>query len=111
MDKAVKKPIIKRSEEEKLALIEKWEQSGLSIITFCNQHHFSDSLFHTWLNKYRRNKKEAKPIGAFIPLQVRGANVRGENTSVLFADLTLSKGHQIKIYQMVTADYLRALLS
>ena len=110
MDKAVKK-VIRRSEEEKLALIEKWESSGLPITVFCNQHHFSDSLFHSWLNKYRRHKKEAKPIGAFIPLQVPGANVRGENTSVPFADLTLSKGHQIKIYQMVTADYLRALLS
>jgi transposase-like protein len=111
MDKAAKKVIIRRSEEEKLALIEKWEQSGLPIITFCNQHGFSDSLFHTWLNKYRRNKKKVKSTGAFIPLQLPPADKYEKNTSAAFAELTLNKGHQIKLYQMVPAEYLRALLS
>ena len=111
MDKAVKKRIIKRSEEEKLALIEKWESSGLPITVFCNQHHFSDSLFHTWLNKYRRNKKNAKPTGAFIPIQVPSAATSKDNTSVPFADIILSNGHQITLYQIVPAQYLRALLS
>jgi transposase-like protein len=111
MDKAAKKIIIRRSEEEKLALIEKWEQSGLPIITFCNQHNFSDSLFHTWLNKYRRNKKKAKPASSFIPIQVPNANAGNENNAAPFAKLTLAKGQQITLYQMVSAEYLRALLS
>lgn len=51
MDKVVKKIIIRRSEEEKLALIEKWESSDLPITVFCGQHNFSDFLFHSWLNK------------------------------------------------------------
>jgi transposase-like protein len=111
MDKAAKKVIIRRSEEEKLELIAKWESSGLPIITFCNQHNFSDSLFHTWLNKYRRNKKKAKPAGAFIPLQVPKVNADNENNTVPFAQLTLAKGQQITLYQMVPAEYLSTLLS
>lgn len=110
MDKSAKKVIIRRSEEEKLALIEKWEQSGLPISVFCSQHGFSDSLFHTWLNKYRRNKKKAKPSTAFIPLQVENTNAGNENTAA-FAHITTAKGHQITLYQMVPAEYLRLLLS
>ena len=100
----------RRSEEEKLALIEKWEQSDLPITVFCNQHHFSDSLFHSWLNKYRRNKNKAKPSATLIPLQVPPAIIGEESTSVPFAVLTLSKGHQITLYQRVAPEYLRALL-
>lgn len=94
-----------------MALIEKWESSGLPITVFCNQHNFSDSLFHTWLNKYRRNKKKVKLTNTFIPLQVAKPLVAGDHTSNVFADITLSKGHQIKLYQMVSAEYLRLLLS
>lgn len=110
MDKTAKKVIIRRSEEEKLALIVKWEQSGLPIKTFCNQHGFSDSLFHTWLNKYRRNKHKAKPASAFIPIQIEKTTAAHENTGA-FAELTLAKGHQVKLYQQVPAEYLRLLLS
>jgi transposase-like protein len=110
MDKTAKKQIIRRTEKEKLELIEKWENSGLPITVFCNQHNFSDSLFHSWLNKYRRGKKKAKPNRAFIPLQVSQPTI-ADDTSTAFADLILSKGHRIKIYQMVPAEYLRALLS
>jgi transposase-like protein len=111
MNKTTKKVIIRRSEEEKLELIAKWESSGLPISVFCNQQGFSDSLFHTWLNKYRRNKKKVKPSAAFIPLQLPPADKYEEKTSVAFAELTLSKGHQIKLFQMVPPEYLRALLS
>jgi transposase-like protein len=111
MDKAAKKFIIRRSEEEKLELIAKWESSGLPISVFCNQHGFSDSLFHTWLNKYRRNTKRAKPTGTFIPIQVPPADSLKQNTTATFADLTLAKGHKITLYQMVPAEYLRLLLS
>ncbi|MCU7552945.1 transposase [Chitinophagaceae bacterium LB-8] len=110
MNKTAKKPIIRRSDEEKIALIEKWESSGLPITVFCNQHDFSDSLFHSWLNKYRRIKKKAKPGSTFIPLQVQKTNAGNEITSVAFADITLSKGHKITLYQMVPPEYLRALL-
>ena len=111
MNKTAKKPIIRRSDEEKIALIEKWESSGLPITVFCNQHDCSDSLFHSWLNKYRRNKNKAKRANAFIPLQVPPADKYEGNTAAAFAELTMSKGHQIKLYQMVPPEYLRALLS
>lgn len=49
MDEVNRKQIIKRTEQEKLDLIDQWEKSGQPIKTFCEQNGFSDSLFHTWL--------------------------------------------------------------
>jgi transposase-like protein len=48
MNTATKKSINRRTDEEKLGLIQEWEKSGLSIAAFCRQHGFTDSLFYTW---------------------------------------------------------------
>ena len=101
---------IKRTEQQKLDLIDQWEKSGLPIKTFCDQHQFSDSIFHAWLNKYRRNKKPVdKPD--FIALQIGSADASGSiQPGSLFAELTTAKGDQIKLYQPVNVDFLYKLL-
>jgi predicted acetyltransferase len=97
MDKAKRKPIIKRTDQEKLDLIEQWEKSGLPIKTFSEQHQFSDSIFHTWLNKYRRCKK-LKQQQEFLPLHIASnssANVDGRN---FYAEIIMASGTRIKLY-------------
>ena len=108
MNKAAKRQIIRRTEQEKLDLIEAWEKSGLSIKRFCNQHQFSDSLFHAWLNKYRRRKEE-KPAGPFVPVHLTPSIVRNEDNAAAFAEVSLASGSHIKLYQPVGADFLRTL--
>ena len=108
MEKANKKPIIRRTEKEKLQLIEAWEKSGLSIKRFCEEHQFSDSLFHAWLNKYRR-QKAAKTESNFVPVQIGAPIPSGEDHPVLFAAVMLKGGSQVKLYQPVSVDYLRTL--
>lgn len=54
MKQAAKRQIVRRTEKEKPALIESREKGGLSINRFCDEHRFFDSLFHGWLNQYRR---------------------------------------------------------
>lgn len=97
MDKANNKPVIRRTEQEKLDLIAEWEKSGLPIKTFCLQHQFSDSLFHTWLNKYRRVKKTARQQKDFIPLQVAGNCAVNEDSSC-YAEIIMASGTRIKLY-------------
>jgi transposase-like protein len=108
MNKAAKRQIIRRTEKEKLALIEQWEQSGLSIKKFCNEHQFSDSLFHSWLNKYWRNK-EGKTVNHFVPLQFTAPITLTEENRALFAEVLLKGGSCIKLYQPVAVEYLRTL--
>lgn len=110
MKKATKRQIIRRTEKEKLTLIESWENSGLSMKAFCTRHHFSDSLFHAWLNKYRRHK-DRKPPGKFVPVQIQTPIVPTAALSCLYAEVTLKGGNRIKFYQPVGVDFLRTLTS
>jgi len=110
MEKAGKRPFIRRTEQEKLDLIDQWEKSGLPIKTFCNQHNFSDSLFHTWLNKFRRNSKAVKVQKEFISLQVTSMPL-SNHPGVLYAEVITARGTQVKFYQPVSDDLLRKILS
>ncbi len=110
MDKANKRQFIKRTEQEKLDLIEQWEKSGLPIKTFSDQHQFSDSIFHSWLNKYRRNKKAVKVRKAFVPVQITPSSSLHENSSSLYAEVITAKGNQVRLYQPVNVDFIRKLL-
>ncbi len=110
MDKTSKRSFIKRTEQEKLQLIDQWEKSGLPIKTFCNQHNFSDSLFHTWLNKYRRSGKAVKVHKEFIPLQVTSIPLSNHPGSP-YAEVITARGIQVKFYQPVSDDLLCKILS
>ena len=96
MDKATRKSFIKRTEQEKLKLIEEWEKSGQPIKAFCDQHDFSDSVFHTWLNRYRRGKKPSSQPKAFVPLQISSNSLTIDNTA--FAEIIMASGTRIKLY-------------
>lgn len=110
MEKASKRSFIKRTEQEKLYLIDEWEKSGLPIKTFCGQHNFSDSLFHTWLNKYRRNKKPVKKQNEFIPLQITSVPLL-KQAGALYAEVITARGTQVKFYQPVSDNLLYKILS
>jgi transposase-like protein len=112
MRKTLQKPRIQRTEKEKLDLIEQWEQSGLPILTFCRQHHFSDSVFHSWLNKYRRHhKKTPTPESDFIALPITAPSTMPQDHCSLYAEIILKGGSHIRFYQPVSADYLRTLVA
>ena len=98
MDKAKRKPIIKRTEQEKLDLIDQWEKSGLPIKTFSKEHQFSDSIFHTWLNKYRRGKESAKQQKGFVPLHAASNSSITEDSRNFYAEIIMASGTRIKLY-------------
>ncbi len=110
MEKTGNRSFIKRTEQEKLHLIDQWEKSGLPIKTFCSLHNFSDSLFHTWLNKYRRNRKTVTMQKKFIPLQVTSLPLVN-NPGSLYAEVITSTGTQVRFYQPVSGDLLCKILS
>ena len=98
MDKVNRKQIIKRTEQEKLDLIDQWEKSGQPIKTFCDQHDFSDSVFHTWLNKYQRGRKYTKQQKGFVPLHITSNSFMSEDNRTFYAEIVMASGTRIKLY-------------
>src|SRR3954454_1095354 len=98
MDKAKRKPFIKRTEQEKFDLIDQWEKSGMPIKTFCEQRQFSDSIFHSWLNKYRGGRKSGKQQNAFVPLHIPSNTSVNVDFSKSYAEIILASGTRIKLY-------------
>ena len=91
----------RRSSEEIKKLLETFSQSGMVAKDFCVLHNISEVLFSKWRSRYLN--KQAEKENNFVLLH----NTSGmENASLLFAEV---KG--IKIFQVVTASYLKELIS
>src|SRR4051812_32801414 len=88
--------------------IEQWKQSRLSQKVYCEQQAVKYHVFHYWYKVYRdehQTDQESKPLGSFIPLTLSSSPV---TAAVL--ELHLCGGHRLVFHQMVSADYLKALI-
>jgi hypothetical protein len=100
----------RRSQHEILNLLNEFEKAGVSVKEFCGLHSISKATFHKWQSRYKTKKEqEDKPTGlptgqaGFADLHITPSTATANE--VLFAEV---KG--IKIYQPVTASYLKELL-
>src|SRR3954469_7297785 len=97
--------------EQMYAHIEQWKQSGLSQKVYCEQQAVKYHVFHYWYKLYRNQHQQAaqepqpKPSASFLPLTLVNPS------SVAVIELQLSGGHRLVFYQMVDAEYLKALIS
>jgi len=87
----------RRTAKEIRQLLELFDSSGLSAKQFCITNGISETVFYKWRGRYRTVEEK----NDFIPLQVATSS-----SPVLFAEV---KG--IRIYQAVSASYLKELLS
>lgn len=86
--------------------IEQWKGSGLSQKAYCQSNAIIYHVFHYWYKLYRSEHllREVKPAADFIPLQIHSA-------ATGCMELCFINGHRILFHQMVSADYLKALIS
>jgi len=102
---------VEQVREQMYAHIEQWKQSGLSQKVYCEQQAVKYHVFHYWYKLYRDQHQQAvpepepKPSATFIPLTLN-TSPAGE----AFAELYLSGGHRLVFHQMVSVDYLKALI-
>jgi hypothetical protein len=89
-----------RSKSVILELLRQQQHSGLSIQTFCAQHSIPSGSFHNWKKKYGASVDQAAGQ-SFTPLQIKAAAAQQ-----LFAEV-----NGIKLYQPVSAGYLKELAS
>ena len=91
-----------RSEETILNILTEYKKSKLSVKAFCVQNNIASATFHTWKKKYsRRSVKPVKQAG-FAALEI---------TTPVVAESLFAVVKGIKIYQWVTAAYLKELLA
>ena len=95
--------------EQMYAHIEQWKGSGLSQKVYCEQQAVKYHVFHYWYKVYRDEhlavpQQQPKPSASFIPLTL-------SSSSAAVVELHLPGGHHLLFHQMVSADYLKALIS
>src|SRR5687768_8057857 len=86
-----------RTRQERLQLLAEYEQGNQSVKSFCASHNISTATFHNWKKNHNCSTKEQS---GFATVEVLTSASVG-----LFAEVG-----GIKIYQPVSASYLKDLL-
>jgi transposase-like protein len=86
-----------RSKQEIIKLLAEFDQGNQNIKSFCASHNISSATFHSWRKRHENNSKE---LPAFATVKILPSAPAG-----LFAEVS-----GIKIYQPVSAAYLKDLL-
>lgn len=91
--------------QQKLAMIEDWQQSGLSQKQYCLQHNIAYHVFYYW---YKRSKMQSagkgNEPGGFVKLQAASP------ASGTHAELLMPDGRRLIFHQPVSVDFLKALV-
>ncbi len=91
-----------RGKESILGILDEYKTSGLGIKAFCDQNNISPASFHNWKKKYTEGIVTPAKATGFARLQITSPPATVEP---LFASV-----NGIKIYQWVSAAYLKELL-
>lgn len=90
---------VRRNNKQIQELLDQFENSDGDVGVFCKIHNINLPTFHKWQSRYRR-KADMDSSPSFITLAAPSSN------GSLFAEVGT-----IKIYQPVTASYLKELVS
>jgi hypothetical protein len=96
-------PRSRRSKLQIQELLNEYEKSKLSVADFCKLHHISIKNFHRWKSRYKTNGVDKNKTSSFATLDVVDST---QFLPGLFAEV---KG--IKVYQSVSASFLKELLT
>ncbi len=100
-----RKPAVRRTHKQIVRLLKDYaSREGMPIVEFCKLNDVNKSNFYNWQKRYAKESKPEKTKG-FVPLAL-SAPVLSNNVPALFAEV---KG--IRLYQAVSSEYLKALLS
>jgi hypothetical protein len=89
--------------QQKFAMIIQWQQSGLSQKAWCQQSGIAYHVFHYWYKCYR-DTKGALQTSSFTELKVQPA-------AFGFMELSFPDGRRLLFHQMISSDYLKAIIS
>lgn len=96
-----------QTQQQMLAMVESWKQSGLSQKAYCEQNNIRYHVFHYWYKRLREQQGVVEE-GTFVPLNVKTSTFPVCNSAI---EILLPDGKRILFHQPVGADFLKALIS
>jgi hypothetical protein len=98
---------VKRSEQEITTLLEKYNANpGMTVKAFCQLNGIREWAFYAWRKRYRPMPSKDLKSGGFLTVEVTNSSVPANEAIGLFAEVG-----RIRLYQPVSADYLKMLAS
>lgn len=91
------------------SMIENWQSSGMTQLSFCKEQQIAYGKFHYWLKRYGERHQEESAGEAFLPVKIKRALTPPCGPVVM--ELVLQDGRRLNFYQAVDASYLRVLLA
>ena len=92
--------------QQNIAMIEAWQQSGLSQKQYCLQNNIAYHIFHYWYKRYRDKQiAQGSNSAGFIPLTVNGVSSTG------YVEVQFPDGKKILFHGPVSVDYLKAMIA
>ena len=86
----------------KFETIERWKQSGKTIIQFCKEENLSYHKFHYWHSKYKQQNNTSK----FTKIKP----ITREVISGSYCELYFANGSRLVFNQKPEADFIKQLL-
>jgi hypothetical protein len=96
-------------QQQMFLYVEQFKESNLSIKQFCQQKNIRYHAFHYWYKRYRQSSKVEAPQPVFKPISIQPAST--SNNCSAFAEVSFPAGHQVRFFQIVSADFLKALMA
>lgn len=104
LEQEKRKSPVRRTRKQIIKLLKEFEGTeGLTVIDFCKQHDVNKSNFYNWQKRYGSKQSPLSKPKGFVAVEVTSPIASAPS---LFAEV---KG--IRLYQMVTAEYLKTLAS
>lgn len=91
------------SREKMFEKIRDWQASGSTQKSFCEQHKLKHNTFYYWYKQFR--KTESSSGDGFVPVTFSQA------PPLVFASLVFTSGISVQLHQVVSAQYIKELLS
>jgi hypothetical protein len=89
--------------QQMFAMIIQWQQSGLSQKAWCRQSGIAYHVFHYWYKRYR-DANNTSQMSSFTELKV-------QPVAFGFMELLFPDGRRLLFHQMISSDYLKAIIS
>jgi hypothetical protein len=101
---SAKKVRVFRGKETILNILNDYKKSNLSIKAFCQDNKLASATFHNWKKKYSNTLRKPDVQPGFATLQITPS-------APIVAPALFAEVKGIKIFQPVTAAYLKELLA
>lgn len=109
--KVTRHPQKRQTEQQIINLLNKYSGSDINAIDFCKKHSIVKGTFYAWKKKYQHKINPTDKAIGFVPLTISVSEQSScDEECVLFAEVIVESGKSIKLFQQMSAAYLKELI-